>query len=490
MSSPLSFILFIFFQFLFSSSFCSLSNSTHEVIIIGAGPSGIAAFSVLAKNKTDVIILEAENRIGGRINTVEFGENVVDLGAQWVHGSKHIGYKLANDFGLITKSNFSLINYCYSNRKEIPNDLIVKFQEISMEILKCQDIQEELTVAEFATEKFKNLTSDLKVPEEFPNLLEDMLENLMHNYIAGLSAFDWNQPSARSDNEDCDENNYNWKGKGYKTILNVLLDKTPYGSDNFEPEKKILLNKNVIKINSNNSEGIVKIYCNDSTEYKAKRVIFTPSLGVLKAKMNMFHPDLPDHKQRAIKSLGIGGVAKVFLEYSNDWFNNHGKFDVLDLIWDKNLRKSLKNFTTDEGVPWITDLAAILSVDYNPNLLYLWFDGQTIPFIENLSEEDLMDGIQFALNQFFGHKFEIPKPINILRSKWYTNENFLGTYSYQTIESRKQPSNKHLGEPLQDQYGKDVIFFAGEATSLDHFSTVHGAIQSGFREADNVLKSL
>lgn len=55
-----------------------------KIVIIGAGSSGIAAATKLKSNEfQNITVLEAENRIGGRINTVRFGENVLDLGAQW-----------------------------------------------------------------------------------------------------------------------------------------------------------------------------------------------------------------------------------------------------------------------------------------------------------------------------------------------------------------------------------------------------------------------
>lgn len=55
-----------------------------KVIIIGAGASGLACAAKLISKGFDVTILEAENRIGGRIHSVPFGGTVVDLGAQWV----------------------------------------------------------------------------------------------------------------------------------------------------------------------------------------------------------------------------------------------------------------------------------------------------------------------------------------------------------------------------------------------------------------------
>lgn len=59
-------------------------STEKRIIIIGAGVSGIAAASKLISNGfRHVILLEAENRIGGRIHTVPFGANVLDIGAQW-----------------------------------------------------------------------------------------------------------------------------------------------------------------------------------------------------------------------------------------------------------------------------------------------------------------------------------------------------------------------------------------------------------------------
>lgn len=60
-----------------------MANLT-DIIIIGAGASGFAAASKLLSNGfQNVLLLEAENRIGGRIHTIPFGAGVLDIGAQW-----------------------------------------------------------------------------------------------------------------------------------------------------------------------------------------------------------------------------------------------------------------------------------------------------------------------------------------------------------------------------------------------------------------------
>lgn len=55
-----------------------------KIIIIGSGPAGISAATKLYENGfKNLIILEGENRIGGRLHTIPFASNVVDMGAQW-----------------------------------------------------------------------------------------------------------------------------------------------------------------------------------------------------------------------------------------------------------------------------------------------------------------------------------------------------------------------------------------------------------------------
>lgn len=55
-----------------------------KIAIVGAGISGISLAAKLIENGfKNLVILEAENRIGGRVHTVPFGSNVLDLGGQW-----------------------------------------------------------------------------------------------------------------------------------------------------------------------------------------------------------------------------------------------------------------------------------------------------------------------------------------------------------------------------------------------------------------------
>ena len=72
-------------------------------------------------------------------------------------------------------------------------------------------------------------------------------------------------------------------------------------------------------------------------------------------------------------------------------------------------------------------------------------------------------------------------------SRWSSDTRFRGSYSYQTVSSELAGFGpKNLAQPV----GQNRVLFAGEATNQRHFSTVHGAIESGWREADRIICSL
>lgn len=79
----------------------------------------------------------------------------------------------------------------------------------------------------------------------------------------------------------------------------------------------------------------------------------------------------------------------------------------------------------------------------------------------------------------------------LFRSNWLSNPNFSGTYSYHSLKSvALKAKNEELAQPILDTEGNPLILFAGEATDAPHHSTVHGAIESGWREADRLTPFL
>ncbi len=82
-------------------------------------------------------------------------------------------------------------------------------------------------------------------------------------------------------------------------------------------------------------------------------------------------------------------------------------------------------------------------------------------------------------------------PNRVIRSEWNTNHHFSGSYSYASVKSNAQKLDRSdLASPVKDSNGVDRLLFAGEATHDFNWATVHGAVETGWREADRISQLL
>jgi spermine oxidase len=93
------------------------------------------------------------------------------------------------------------------------------------------------------------------------------------------------------------------------------------------------------------------------------------------------------------------------------------------------------------------------------------------------------------LRRAVGADFAYEEPTRMIRSLWQSNPYFCGSYSFRSkksIEFDVCPSD--LAEPVADSNGSLRLLFAGEATHDHRYSTVHAAVETGWREADRIME--
>lgn len=334
--------------------------------------------------------------------------------------------------------------------------------------------------------KYKETLQKPEFADIDPITASELLE-YYHKFENSIEASDtWFDTSGRGYLEywECDGHPLlNWRDKGYASVLDYIMQKKPNPAEDLKVEDLIKFNKIVENITwSDSSRNHLTVKCADGSIFEADHVIVTVSLGVLKENYkNLFTPQLPKMKINAIEGLSIGTVDKIFLEFSEPfWKKDWAGFS---LLWTRKDSEEIRKTPN----AWLEDIFGFYKVDYQPNILCGWIGGASARRMEQLDDETVYNGCMFLFEKFLGKTMKYTKPIRMLRSNWYSNKNFRGSYSFRSITSDLlKTSSNHLAMPLFDALGKPVLLFAGEATSEHYYSTVHGALDAGYREANRI----
>lgn len=325
------------------------TRDSSEIFIIGAGISGITAASkLIAHGFTNVTILEAENRIGGRIESVKFSDGFIDLGAQWCSGE--VGnsvYEMCRnefDFGTTGFEEFENFTPITSNGREIDPQKLKRLYALRR---KIEEMTEEMksstqTAGVFFEEKFFKALRTVEF-SDIDDELRDMFLSLWHRQTNAIFAAEsWYDLSAQGfvSNILCDgRQDLTWRTSGSKSIFDILL-KSFSGSKNhpIDLSNKILLNKRVINISWMSDKCAIETA--DLSTYHADHIIVTIPLGILQAyHKKLFTPKLPDIKVSSIENMRMGTLNKIFLEFDEPFWTKD--FKLSSFMWSKEDLKEI-----------------------------------------------------------------------------------------------------------------------------------------------------
>lgn len=441
------FIYSIFLLFLFKISWAA---HRYDTIIIGAGVSGLTAAKQLHEAQQDVLILEAKNRIGGRVDTNYSWGFAIELGASWIHGIDHNPL-----IPLLGKLSIAPTNYDNSNLIAMLKDFALYdskgkpvseydlhlFSSLTHEFLQyCQTRNKLITFEQNFTEFAKQKKLTLKQS----SLLYYALDNIYTYEFAD------NLPQLSL-------NSYFVSEKSIATGKNAIIPEGYFQIfQQFSQHIPLYLNQIVREIDYD-ADGVTIITQNDT--YQAERVVITVSLGVLKSNKILFRPDLPKDKRDAIAQLKMGNYEKLYLLFDK-------------VFWDKDKE-------------WIGMIPNNKEEAYNIFNLYKYTQKPILivftsgKLARNMEKGPLTPWVMHHLRQIYGS--HIPEPIKTKRTHWASDPYTLGSYSYLP----KDVDKKMIALLATPVAGK--LYFAGEATSTTDLSTVHGAYLSGIRVAHEVL---
>ncbi|HQV67553.1 MAG TPA: NAD(P)/FAD-dependent oxidoreductase, partial [Saprospiraceae bacterium] len=410
------------------------------VIVVGAGISGLAAAKKLKDNGFNVIVLEAQSKVGGRLKTIRSLGVAFDEGASWIHGTAGNPItSLAQQAGMNTAFTDDESILAYDLGGVLHSDSNFSDTED-----KFYSVLETLKNNGSSTKSFETVFNEL-----YPTYCNDRLWKFFLSTYLTFDTGDLNMLSSLLYNEGEEfGGEERISVNGYDTIPSYLA----IGLN-------VQLNQKVTKIDYSNTKILVS---HNGTVTEADYVLVTVPLGVLKANKIDFVPSLPNTKQNAIQKVGVNCVNKFLLTWETAFWDDEQYICYTPDIKDKfNYFVNVKKYQ-----PTVNALMTFAYADKA---------RQT----ENMTDQQIIEEIMTHLRDIYGNN--IPYPKNILRTKWQTNEYSYGSYSYTAVGTEMRHFDD-LAEEIDDK-----IFFAGEHTEIDYFSTAHGAYLSGIREADKII---
>uniref|UniRef100_A0A182JEI8 Amine oxidase domain-containing protein n=1 Tax=Anopheles atroparvus TaxID=41427 RepID=A0A182JEI8_ANOAO len=477
-----------------------------NVLIIGAGAAGIAAATrLLERGFKKLKILEAQDRIGGRIHSVRRGKNVLDYGAQWVHGKENnFVYDLANEYGLIeVESHMENELYYTSGGAMIPKDTSDRIMRTLNTLLQeNEDALKKFTgsLGAFYDKVFHEGVRSGSfdgMDRHTCQQIYDFFVKYHNTYNATDTLHEVSGAGLLEFEDHQDEYLINWKNRGFHTILDLLMKKLP--EQNCTPipvEDYIKFNHTVSSIKWNTADGSsVTVTCANGATFTAAHLIVTVSLGVLKEMHTAwFDPPLPDLKRNTIEGLYIGTIDKMFLEFDEPFWPRDWR--GFGLLWEP---KDLVELQAT-GRQWLESVCSFFVPDRTERVLVGWIYGRDARTMESLPEAQVVEGLMYLLRKFLPtDQFRLhaaTRPTWFSRSRWYSDPLFRGSYSSRSLKSDTMGATAaDLALPLTTRntlgVGSDaewpVVQFAGEASHPEFYSTVQGAIASGWREADRLI---
>ncbi|HVJ21230.1 MAG TPA: FAD-dependent oxidoreductase [Polyangiaceae bacterium] len=431
-----------------------VSRRPKRVIVIGAGVAGLAAASSLRDHGVDVVVLEARDRIGGRVWT----EDGVDLGAHWVHGTEgNPVISVARDRGLSTLFVGGDSTYTGGWEPLVligPGGRALTHLEKQRGLLLVDEVRDAVDALRrrIAHEHGQDLSLRAAINQVLAERkLGDDERAHVEWHLSMLARDDW---AAGADSLSL----FSWD-EGYEVYGygdSVFVEGAAALTESLASNLDIRLSHVVKKI-EHGPRG-VRIETTQG-EFAGDAVIVTLPLGVLKEGTVEFSPPLPEDKRRAIASLGMGALTKIVLRFSEPfWPERQYVFGCLSRSPDAEPLAIVNMFKTHR-VP----------------ALVLLLGGQQGALLEQLADEEVQRRAMAVVRRAFGDAALEPTSVTVTR--WASDPFSRGAYSYMAVGATPEDLER-LAAPV----GKS-LFFAGEATTRSHWACLHGAYVSGLREA-------
>lgn len=436
-----------------------------DVLIIGAGVAGLAATAKLSQAGMRVLVLEARDRIGGRVLTIHPRtlDVAVELGAEFIHGRP--------------PETFNLIHRSKLKAEEVSGE---PFCSNEQGIGRCdfwgriEKVLETMKKEASPSQTFDQYVRSLQDPD-----ISDADKRAACSYVRGFHAARPEEISVQSliegmEAEEKINGNQSYRLlSGYDRLVHALEQQRDFERSRIDLEATVTR----VRWKTGNVELKVRRADVGRVAIYAPRMISTLPLGLLAWSATdqgrvIFDPPLTA-KTNAMAKLRVGQVIRASMIFRRRfWAKMEGD--------GHSLENMSFLFSRDPTFPtWWTEAPR------DAPLLTAWAPADSAERLSSLPDAEIIEEAIQSLSRVLHIPVERCREefVSAHTHNWQSDPLSRGAYSYVAVGG--SDVQREFAAPL-----KNTLFFAGEATNFEgHHGTVHGAIQSGYRAAEEILQS-
>jgi monoamine oxidase len=427
----------------------------HDTIVIGAGVAGLTAARLLTKAGRRVIVLEARDRVGGRISTDRRYGLVTDLGASWIHGiDGNPVAAAAESFGMRT-AEFTVGGYQPDSRPIAYYDPDGRRLSDAASLAFIDDIH----------------ALDATLLGVVAGSAPDA--SYRHVTESALAAQGWDEERTQRVREYLEHRSEEQYGAWIEDLAAHGLDDDsidgdevvfPDGYDRLPAQLAIGSDIRLIHVVTRvewSPEGVT-VTTEDHGSFTADTAVVTVPVGVLQSDEFVIDPPLPQPVAGALSRLKMNAFEKVFLRFPTKFWDD-GVYAVRQQGPESRWWHSWYDLTALHDEPTLLTFAA----------------GPAAVETRDWSEGEIVESVLSQLRRLYGELVERPTYVHI--TDWQDDPFAHGSYAYMTVGSTTADHDV-LATPL----GR-VLHIAGEATWTDDPATVTAAMCSGHRASTRIL---
>ena len=425
-----------------------------DTVVVGAGMAGLTCARMLADAGRGVVVLEARDRIGGRMSTDRSAGFPVDLGASWIHGIRGSAlWELVQALEIPT-IEFTVGSFQVGGRPMEHFDASGTRMDAAAEARWIADVErvdrDLVDVIAYSSpgESYLDVTEraldasglDAERIDEIREFFRHRVEEQCGAWIGDLDAHGLDEDAIDGD----------------EVIFPRGYDEVPHRIAAGLDVRLVQVVESIRRID----DGWV-VSTRDAS-FAAGDVVVTVPLGVLQSGSIAFDPPLPDRASESISTLGMGVFNKVFVQFAERFWND-GTYVIRALGEAGERWHSWYDVSAISGIPTLLTFAA----------------GPLGRHLQTRSDAEVVADSVHALRTLYGDA--VGQPVNSWVTRWGDDPWSRGSYSHLPIGA-----SHHDHDALAGPF-PGGLRFAGEATWGEEPATVGAAYDSGHRSAESIL---